>query len=399
MEETRRIGESDSDFAFRICCAHDKIGTWQDVADVLNNELGTSRTAKTWKNIYNSWKFMDNNASRKSADTERYEGVLREIRREKAQLSALKRDLLRAERENDRRDLFYQQLLEAVENCESENMLSERAPIALDASREEYILAFGDVHYGAQYDTADNVYNADVCAERFAQMRDHAVRYLTGCGASRVKVLNVGDTVQGILRMKDIALNETSVVMAIVEVSRIIAEFLDDLSEHFFVEYYHVPTANHSQTRPLGSKANELSAEDVEQVIVHYIHDLLRNNHNVQCHIPDNSGSVYFEVCGRKVLALHGHQYGISSIENIAKDYSARDGVFYDTIILGHTHAAREYVLSESVSGDIEALVVPAFCGTDPYSDSILKRNRPAARIYRYNEDIGHAGTEKIMLN
>ena len=74
----------------------------------------------------------------------------------------------------------------------------------------------------------------------------------------------MGDDIQGILRLSDLQLNESSVVKATVFVAKTIARFLNDLSEYCFIDYYLCPTSNHSQTRPLGTKASEIASEDVE---------------------------------------------------------------------------------------------------------------------------------------
>lgn len=400
MESKKRLKEeSETDFAFRICAAHSEIGTWRDVADLLNGELGTNRSPKTWKNLYNSWKFMNRSADGASAGTEKFEQLLRDIRREKTQLTALKRDLLRAERENDRRSLFYDQLLDAVEPYSPPPASPLYGVDYIRVTNRGYVLAFGDIHYGAAYEAKGNVYNTTVCEERFNRMYDEVACLVRDKGIDALSVVNVGDTIQGLLRLKDLTLNETTVVNAVVEVSRLIAHFLYRLSQMVRVDYYPVPSANHTQTRPLGTKANELSSEDVEQIIIFYVADLLRDNPCINVHIPDDGDTVSFEVGGNKILALHGHQCRSTSPGDIAKSYSARDGVFYDTIIMGHTHAAEERVVDGRDGKDVEVLVVPSFCGTDPYGASLLKTNCPAARLYCYDPEHGHIATEKIMLD
>lgn len=68
--------------------------------------------------------------------------------------------------------------------------------------------------------------------------------------------------------MSDLRINEVPVVQAVVEISQILAEFLNTLSTYCEIEYYHISSANHGQTRPLGSKASELATEDMEKLSV-----------------------------------------------------------------------------------------------------------------------------------
>ena len=46
MNYRRFENESDKDLINRICSEKDKIGSWQDVADIINTILGTTFTTK-----------------------------------------------------------------------------------------------------------------------------------------------------------------------------------------------------------------------------------------------------------------------------------------------------------------------------------------------------------------
>ena len=108
--------------------------------------------------------------------------------------------------------------------------------------------------------------------------------------------------------MSDVKINETTVVDSIVGVSKLIANFLNELSKYCYVNYLHVPTANHTQIRPLGTKASELASEDLEKVIVNYIHDSLKSNERVNVNIKTDTDRLIFKIFDFDCLATHGHQ-------------------------------------------------------------------------------------------
>lgn len=153
---------------------------------------------------------------------------------------------------------------------------------------------------------------------RFEKLYSDVVNFVIDKKISNLKILCMGDDIQGILRLSDLQLNESSVVKATVFVAKTIARFLNDLSEYCFIDYYHCPTSNHSQTRPLGTKASEIASEDVEYVICNYIKDVLVNNSRITPHM--NFGYEYIEipVFDFKTIAMHGHT--INNIDNALKD-------------------------------------------------------------------------------
>ena len=49
MEYNRLDNESDKDLINRICSEKDNIGSWQDVANIINNILGTAFTESKYR--------------------------------------------------------------------------------------------------------------------------------------------------------------------------------------------------------------------------------------------------------------------------------------------------------------------------------------------------------------
>ena len=197
--------------------------------------------------------------------------------------------------------------------------------------------------------------------------------------------------------MTDLQINDIPVVDAVVEISRLIAEFLNELSASCNITYYHVPKANHSQIRPLGSKASEIASEDMEKIIVNYISDLLKNNSRVTVKSNLEKDYVDFKIFDFECTSLHGHQ--IKNIKTTVKDLSNINRKWYSYVFLGHTHSANEIIVGEENHNNIEVLTIPSFIGSDPYADSLFVGSKAMVKIFEFDRVYGHIGSRYIILN
>ena len=171
-----------------------------------------------------------------------------------------------------------------------------------------------------------------------------------------------------------------------------------ELSIYTKIEYYHAPSANHTQIRPLGTKASEIADEDLEYLIGNYIKDLCSGNERISVHLAEE-GKQYIEisVIGIEIIAMHGHQ--LKNVENSIRDLSMLRRSFIDYLILGHFHSGKEIPSFEGCCNDTEILVSPSFVGSDPYSDSLMKGSKAAVKIYGFDSTYGHTETYKFILN
>lgn len=190
-------------------------------------------------------------------------------------------------------------------------------------------------------------------------MLNDVSQYVVNNNINKLHIVELGDTIQGILRISDLKLNETSVVEATVVVSRLIAKFLNDLSQICNIEYYHVPSSNHSQTRPLGTKASELMYEDIEFIIGNYIMDILSNNERINVHTNFGYDYIDIPIYDFNVIAMHGHT--IKSLENALKDLGVMHRKLMDYVFIGHFHNGKVIPGNAHENHDTELLMSPSF--------------------------------------
>lgn len=403
MNEFKKLeNETEEQYLWKIGQLVDsgKVESWASINDIVNKELlgddeTVWRTESAWRKRYQSAKkFYDGCFSKMESDeySDKLEEQRREIEKQRQKLYATKTEYTRQIRQQSRFELFYENVAEEIKELAVPNF------VGLDCSinNKEYIISIADIHAGANFITETNRYSFDEITNRFNKLLNYSINFVCEHQLNNIKVLCLGDDVQGILRLSDLQLNESSVVKATVFVAKTIANFLNELSKYCYIEYYHTPTSNHSQIRPLGTKASEIASEDVEYVICNYIKDVLVNNNRIS--VNTNFGYEYIEIpiFNFKTIAMHGHT--IKNIDNALKDITYHKKTFYTTVFLAHYHAAKMGVVGEMSDTDCEVIVCPSFIGSCPYSDSLLKGAKPSCCIFGYDEQYGHTETYKIFL-
>ena len=390
-------GESDDALIFRITGEKDKIGSWQDVANILNELLGKDCKPDTYRKKRQCFDVMFQANQCKWIESQeqidKLEQKILEMKVERQKTQAINVELNKNLRKQSRFELFYENVAKEISVCETPKF-EYQDKINND---KEYVIAISDIHCGANFTTDTNSYSFDEMKRRFDVLYCESAKIIKEKGLEKVKVLCLGDVVQGLIRLSDLSLNESSVVHATVLVAKTIAEFLNSLSAHCHVDYYHTPSANHSQVRYLNSKASELASEDVEYVVGNYIKDVLVGNPRIEVHT--NFGHDYIEVpiFNFDTIALHGHT--INNIENVLKDLSFHKKKFYSTVFMGHFHAGKNLTVGQLGSATCEVVICPSFVGDCPYADKIMKGAKASSCIYGFDKDFGLVETYKIILN
>lgn len=320
---------------------------------------------------------------------------IQELRRERIKLQTSNVERNRLDRSEARQEMYY----EYVGNVVHALPLPDFQPIEDNIHHEiNYLVGLADIHYGATYKSINNEYSPEEAKRRFEYLTCRLIHFIQEKRITTLTVVSLGDLIQGVLRLSDLKINDSSIVKATVEICRLIAHMLNELSAYVNISYYHTPSANHTQIRVLNAKASELADEDLEYLMGNYIKDLCANNERINVHLA-NEGDDFIEVYvpGNEIIAMHGHQ--IKNIENAVRDISILHKKFYDCVLIGHLHNGKEIPSHEGILGDAEILISPSFVGSDPYSDSICKGSKAAVKIYGFDRYFGHVETRKIILN
>lgn len=334
------------------------------------------------------------NKTENSSDSE-LDVKIQELRKERIKLQTSNVERSRIDRAEARQEMYYEYVGNVVQSLTP----PEFHPIEDNVNHEiNYLVGLADVHYGAAYCSVNNEYSPEESKRRFEYLTYRLIHFVQDKHITTLTIVSLGDLIQGVLRLSDLKINDSSIVKSTVEICRLIASMLNKLSTYTKIAYYHTPSANHTQLRVLNAKASELADEDLEYLMGNYIKDLCANNERVTVHLA-KEGNDFIEVYipGNEIIAMHGHQ--LKNIENAIKDISILHKKFYDTVILGHYHSGKEIPSHEGILGDAEVLISPSFVGSDPYSDKLCKGSKACVKVYGFDKLFGHTETYKIILN
>ena len=303
-------------------------------------------------------------------------------------------ELNRIARQHYRKENFYEKV--------SRNIVTLPVPDVYEVpwtneDDNEYVLTIGDIHAGAKFTSMNNTYNLTEVNDRLSNLLGQLKSFILNNEISKLKIIIMGDEIQGMLRITDVKLNETAVVEAVVYVSRLLADFLNKLSAYSYLDVYYVPTSNHNQTRPLGTKASELAAEDMSFIIGNYIKDVLAANDRVNINLNFGQEYIKIPIFDFNVIAMHGHQ--IKNIKQSVRDLSFFHKEIFDYVFLAHFHSSQEMVVGESESHENEVIIVPSMVGSDPYSDKLMLGAKASCKIHVFDKKYGRISSHKFILN
>lgn len=399
----KRPDESNKDYRLRLYKNQDAYGlNNKEVGDLCNeafavnyDESAHRKYVKPYLEGYNdAIKEVGTPDEKLQALIEQHKLVEENIRKERYKLAATKLERDRQDRQESRFELFYENVRDAITTLPLPDIKSYNIKREND---DEYVVLIADVHFGAKFTSAHNEYSIEIVKQRFNKLLSELILLIEEKHLKKLIIMGLGDDIQGMIHLTDLTINQIPVVNAVVEYPRLIACFLNELSAYCEIDYYPVQNSNHTQTRPLGTKASELANEDLEKVIVNHIYDLLIKNDRVNVHIEFENKPIILDIKGFKCIAKHGHQLKNAN-DNVLKDLSDFYRVFFDYAFLGHLHAGKEAVVGAGDVNNRDVIIADGFIGSDPYSDSLFKDCKGAVKICKFTKN-GYTGYDKIIFD
>lgn len=118
MNYRRFENESDDELIYRITGDKDKIGTWKDVADILNKLLGTDYNESAFRKKRQIFdKMMNANQSKfvnSSTQLEEINDARRQLEKEKIQLRDERNEYKRLIRDQARKESYKDQIIRTI---------------------------------------------------------------------------------------------------------------------------------------------------------------------------------------------------------------------------------------------------------------------------------------------
>ncbi len=411
MDQTLRklSHENEAQYIWRVGQAKDAgliDATWEELAPRLNTELGIEETEwrgeSAWRKKYRvmqqAWDDVFSKQKFDETELADIDSRKRELQKEKIKLQTEKLEYNRWLREEARDELIAERICAAIRELPPLEV-PEILPAHI-AGREygdrEGCLLIADTHYGVDlkitglFGETINEYSPEIFEQRMWNLLTQVVDICTKEGFTSLNVYDLGDEVDGLLRVSQLWKLRYGVIESTVRYGRFITEWLNELSKHVYVKYQMVKDSNHCQLRMLGQPKNTFKDENMSYIIAEKIMDRLENNPNFEF-IQNPTGYVFDTLVGYNVLGIHGE---VKNLEQAIKDFSKTYKVNIDFLIAGHKH----HKDSSNVGIESDVISVPSVIGVDDYSLSLHKTSDPGATLFVLEHGQGNVIEYNIKL-
>lgn len=358
MTELNRLdNESDEEVIFRICQCKDEIGTWSDVANILNDILGFEYTESKYRKQFQAFEKILN-ANKKHIFDDDYANSIEEKRqelyKERQRLSDERTSLNRRLREDARATANYEVLLNAVrESGETSLPLCESAVIS--DNDEDMIILLSDLHIGLDVSNSFGSYNTEIAKDRLSQYRDQVRKIQIEKKCQNAWVVLIGDMCNGSIHVTTRLENRENTIRQTQIAAELISNFVYGIYPYFENVFVNSIAGNHSR---IGLKDEVLRNERLDDIIPWYMRAKLE-------HIPEirflDTGNIDptigdFVVKGNKIVAVHGDydSFGESGVSKLTMMLR----YIPDIILMGHLHHTEFTNVS-----DVDVVRCGSLCG------------------------------------
>lgn len=318
----------------------------------------------------------------------------RDLKIERYKLQTEKLENNRWLREYARDELFMEKVTDAIAKIPQ---MQFPVPIGLSDKRQrEFVLMFGDEHYGAEFEIYGlfgeiiNQYNPDIFERRMRRLLDETIQIVKKESIEKLYVFSLGDFTDGLLRVGQLIKLRYGVIEGSVRYANFIANWLNELSEYVNVEYQ-MTFGNHSELRMLNQPKGTFKDENTGLFVVETIKQRLKGNPNF-IYKENPTGLIFDNICGMNILGVHGE---VKNMEQAIKDFSTTYKIPIDILVAGHLHHAQ----SEVVGINKETIRVPSIIGVDDFSMSLNKTSNPGATLVALEQGRGKVMEYNIKLD
>lgn len=363
----KRPEETELEYKKRIYLYRDLYDlTWNDIADVINNELNCNYSADKYRK--ESYKILDKQASQLL----QAEDKIFEYKKERVKLNDQRLQINALTRLVAREETFKEIAIEAASNISKNKIFDVPKNINVKNAEKKAILCIGDWHYGLDVDLFYNTYNVDIAVERITTLLNTVLIHLQEHSIDDLYVVNLGDMISGRIHLPLRINNRIDTVQQTIEISEILAEFLNVLSEHTNVNYVSV-SDNHSRVEP--NKKESLQTESFARIIDWFLEERLSNNKNI--HFIENTFSddfAIFNVFEHCVVAVHGDKDPQRGIVDRLNSYLQGH---IDLLISAHRH---HFTADEN--NFTEFYCNGSLIGQDDYSANLRLNSKPSQLLF-----------------
>lgn len=334
----RLEGETDEELIYRICSEKELIGSWNDVAAIINDITGNDFGESTYRKKYQSFlKLLKANQS-KFIDTESQSKELqvqmREFERQKIKFRDERRAWNKQNYTDTRIDETLEFLKEILPTVGSQRFTVHDIPTISGDS--DLLCCLADLHIGQTFDSYWGKYNTNIAKERLEKYLSEILRIGKLHNSDKIHVACIGDQISGFIHQTIQISNKENVIEQIKIATELISSFCHELTKHFSQVYFYNVSGNHSRLSP--NKDNAVKDERLDDLIGWSVCNLLNhieNFHDLSFRKIDSTiGEAHIR--GKNYLLIHGDMDSISKtgIGNLVTML----GFCPEYVVCGHKH-------------------------------------------------------------
>ena len=225
-------------------------------------------------------------------------------------------------------------------------------------SDNDLLVSLNDIHFGALIDNAWCRYNSSICARMMDAYLAEIIKIAEMHKSENCIVWCAGDIISGSIHRSIQVSNKENVIEQIIGVSELIAEFLAELSKHFYIVRFLSVAGNHSRIEP--NKDNAIMGERLDNLVEWYLAARMQNFGTViidDYHKIDPTMSV-FSVRDKTYVMVHGDYDSPGKVQALQ---AMVDEPIY-AVLCGHMHHNQ----TDVVQG-IRTVMAGSFQGVDSF--------------------------------
>ena len=337
MEAFKRLeNEDENAYIWRVCDNKDLIGTWQDVCNLLNEELHHDYNESWYRKMYQSFMMVFDSIKDKYFDNEqlnKMEQKKQEIIKERFRLNdertAYNRALRNDARLETRLDILEQKITDFGKINFPDSNYSDN-----DTADNDLLVLLSDLHIGQTFKSFNGEYSTKIAQTRMGQYVNKIIEIGKKNNSDKCYVSLQGDLISNSIHKSIAVTNQENVIQQIKFASELITAFIYELSHHFNRVIVTSVSGNHSR---LDKKEDALKDERLDDLVIWYMDAALSDVKNIDIitNNPDTTFAV-MDIRGKKYINVHGDYDAFS--KNGVASLSMMLGYFPYAITFGHLH-------------------------------------------------------------
>lgn len=367
MEHKQNKNESFSEYCHRISsiARQEENLTWDQVTQIINTECEVN---------YSDWYYRNKEKHYKSDSYDILAEKMLQMSKNKMKLAEERNQITALVRRLSREETIKEIAKDAVEKISSKKILNHNTVNCLKYDDYEGLLLISDWHYGLDIQNNFNSYSTSIARERIETLFQKTVDKCDKLNIKTLHVANLGDMIAGNIHLPLRLNSRIDVITQIMEVSELIAEFINDLSSRYEIHYYSV-IDNHSRIEP--KKSDSLDLESLCRITDWYVR--LRLPYIYTDELSFGNDICTTEIKGHPIAFVHGHKdkqgMVIEKINSFTENH-------FDLICCAHYHhfSANEKCETFMVSNG-------SLMGTDDYAYGLRLRSKPSQTLIAITEE------------